>query len=537
MTALGMDHNGLLHSTGYESGVRNDATRNRGVLAVICVLVALGSLLCVGKASLAKQPLRAQGPGGQATPQRPTDHGQAGAGNAGHPTPAARPEPARRSPASPPTGQRPAGHSPAGASSAGHPAPAAQPGPAQSRPVDRGTPARPAHERPIDRGAPGRGRPAEPPGRRVSLLKKPAHKPPVPREHGKGLGPRRPVKPDTVHPQQKPVDGDPVSHPDHQRPIPRPTSGHEQGNESTGRPEGAGSQGQHGETASPPGPEVTHSGGGSSGEPPQQTGQPPEYGASAVPKPDHEGVGNPTNTWNVPEGNDPVYASQPANAPDGGQPGMEVNQPPAPRTHALTQAGSEGGLGTRDGVEPAYRPATTRDGAPGPSSSSVQGEGPEAFSVRPPDQQTVKVPVPATQPDGKQRPAGHLAQSASETPLWSASFLLNPHWDNSGSVVQQAREMVRSLRGGTRDLAAGKLYGKSLTQRWPPPEIPTPFSGVGPMIGGAAAGSTSSSDGSVPLLAVIVSCLFAFMCRGRYRAYNPFLRPGTVPRLALERPG
>ncbi|MBA2533913.1 MAG: hypothetical protein H0V21_02790 [Rubrobacter sp.] len=97
--------------------------------------------------------------------------------------------------------------------------------------------------------------------------------------------------------------------------------------------------------------------------------------------------------------------------------------------------------------------------------------------------------------------------------------------------------MLRALRGGTRDLAGGKLYGKSLTQRWPPPEIPTPFSGVGPMIGGAAAGSTSSSGGSAPLLAVIASCLFALTCRGRSRAYNPFLRPGTVPRLALERPG
>ncbi|MBA2712199.1 MAG: hypothetical protein H0U55_01400 [Rubrobacteraceae bacterium] len=256
-----------------------------------------------------------------------------------------------------------------------------------------------------------------------------------------------------------------------------------------------------------------------------------------VPKPDHEGVGNPANTGNMPEGNGPVYAGQPANVPDGGQPGMEANQPPVPRTHALTQAGSEGDPGTRDGAEPAYRPATNRDGAPDPSSLSVQGEGPEAFSVHPPELQAVKVSVPATQPHGKQRLVGHQAQSASGTPLWSASFLLNPLWDNSGSVVQQAREMLHSLRGGTSDLAAGKHYGKSLTQRWPPPEIPTPFSGVGPMIGGAAAGSTSSSDGSAPLLAVIASCLFALMCRGRSRAYSSYLRPGTVPRLALERPG
>ncbi len=512
---------------------------DRGVVAVICLLVALGSLLCVGKVSLAKQPLKAPEPGGRATPQRSTSQGQVGARNADNRAPAARPEPATSSPASPPTGRRPAGHSPAGASSAGHPAPAAQQGPAQSRPVDRGAPARPAHERPIDRGAPGRGRPAEPPGRRVSLLKRPAHEPPVSREHGKGLGPQRPVEPDTVHPQPKPVDGDSVSHPDHQRPTPRPTSGHEQGNESTGRPEGAGSQGQHGEPVSPPGREITHSGGSGSGEPPQQTGQPPGYGASAVPKAHHEGVGNPAGTGKAPEGNSPVYTGQPANAPDGGQPGMEANQPPAPRTHAQTQAGSEGGPGTRDGAEPVYRPATNRDGAPGPRSSSVQSEEPEAFSVHPPDKQAViEASVPATQPDGKQLPAGHQAQSASETLLWSTTFLLDPLWVSSGSVVQQAKELLRSLRDGTRDLAAGKLYdGKSLMQRWWPPEIPTPFSVFGPMIGGSATGSTSSSGGSAPLLAVIVSCLFALLCLGRSRAHNPFLRPGTVPRLALERPG
>lgn len=363
------------------------------------------------------------------------------------------------------------------------------------------------------------------------------HEPPVLREHGKGLGPRRPVKPDTVHPQPKPVDGDPVSHPDHQRPTPRPASGHEQGNESTGQPEGAGSQGQHGVPASLPGPEVSHSGGGGAGEPPEQTGQPPEYGAPAVPKPDHEGVGNPSDTGNVPEGDGPVYAGHPANAPDGGQPGMEASRPPDPRMHAQTQVGGGGDPDPRDGAEPAYRPATARDGAAGPSSLSVQSEGPAASSVHLPGQQVVKASVPGTQPDRKQRPAGHQAQSASVTPLWSASFLLDPLWYNSDSVVQQAQQMLRSSRGGTSDLAAGKLYGKSLTQRPPPPELPTPFSGFGPMIGGAVAGSTSSSDGSAPLLAVIVSCLFALLCRGRSRTYNSFLRPGTVPRLALERPG
>jgi hypothetical protein len=261
--------------------------------------------------------------------------------------------------------------------------------------------------------------------------------------------------------------------------------------------------------------------------------------------------------------NPPIFTGQPANAPDGRQPGLQANRPPEPRTHAQMQASSAGGPGTRDGAEPAYRPATTRDGvrpvdrpatvrdgvksayrpataresATGSKSLSVQGEGAQASPIHPPDQQAVKVSVPATQPDGKQSPAGHRARPGSETPLWSASFLLDPLWDNSNSVVQQAREMLRSLRGDTRDLTAGKPYRKSLTQRWPAPTLPAPFSGVGPIIGGAATGSTSSSDGTAPLFAVIVSCLLALTCRGLFHTYNLFLRPGTVPPLALERPG
>jgi hypothetical protein len=104
-------------------------------------------------------------------------------------------------------------------------------------------------------------------------------------------------------------------------------------------------------------------------------------------------------------------------------------------------------------------------------------------------------------------------------------------------MIQQSQEMLRPLQSGAYDLAGGKNYGKSFTQRGPPPEIPTPFSGFGPMMGGAGNGSTSSSDGGAPLLAVIASCLFVLLCTGRSRSYYHFIRPGTVPRLALERPG
>jgi hypothetical protein len=51
--------------------------RNRGFVATICVLVALGCLLCAGRESQSKQPANAP----EATDQ-PADHGQSGTPNA-----------------------------------------------------------------------------------------------------------------------------------------------------------------------------------------------------------------------------------------------------------------------------------------------------------------------------------------------------------------------------------------------------------------------------------------------------------------------
>jgi hypothetical protein len=56
-------------------------------------------------------------------------------------------------------------------------------------------------------------------------------------------------------------------------------------------------------------------------------------------------------------------------------------------------------------------------------------------------------------------------------------------------------------------------------------------------MGGAVFSASSSGDGDGPLLAVIFLCLSAVLWRGRSRAYGALLRAGTVPRLALERPG
>ena len=86
MTALGMmeDHNGLLPSTESGSSLVNSAMRSRGVLGLICGLVALGALLCAGNEARAKPPDQAPEPAGKAashgpTSQQPTSHRPEGA--------------------------------------------------------------------------------------------------------------------------------------------------------------------------------------------------------------------------------------------------------------------------------------------------------------------------------------------------------------------------------------------------------------------------------------------------------------------------
>src|SRR5215211_7323446 len=131
MSALGMmeDHNRLLPATESKSGLVNVAMRNRGVLVLTCFLVALGSLLCVGKESLAKQPDPAPKSDPYATSNRPMN-------------------------------SRPA--------DAGPPAPATRPDPAPRGPVDRGPVSRPARQRPVERAAPA--------GRRAPDFRQPAER-------------------------------------------------------------------------------------------------------------------------------------------------------------------------------------------------------------------------------------------------------------------------------------------------------------------------------------------------------------------------
>src|SRR5829696_2093564 len=151
MTALRImeDHDRLLHSADGGSGMEGVAVRNRWVLATICVLVALGLLLCAEKASLAEQPARVPDPADRAAPQRSVGQGPERAPNAGGRAPVARSspaalragrpvrgEPANGGLASRPTG-RPARPRPAGPEPVGAPKPDPRSPVAQSRPGRR----------------------------------------------------------------------------------------------------------------------------------------------------------------------------------------------------------------------------------------------------------------------------------------------------------------------------------------------------------------------------------------------------------------
>ena len=484
--------------------------QNRSALVLICVLVALGSLLCVGKDSLAKQPGKAPKPGSHATSHRPTSHQPAGAPNAGHRGSVAQPKPARHDPA------------------------------------NRGRSSRSTHKQPAGptRHAPGKRQPS---GGRVAPHEKSAHKPPVSREPGS----QKPVVSDTArhHPQPKQSTSGHSSRPVHQRPTPQTTPHRSHGSESTGRQKGAGSPVEHGKPASPPGRE--------SGPPtrqgvtgrPEQAGPPPGHGNQAGPK-----AGRKADEPTPQEENGANRPGVSGNGPDGGPSSTGTVGPPNRQPPTRTLAGHKTSSDARPATQSSYRSAKDTGGIPDPRSMHSRSDGPTRLtgsssahpSGRPAGRsaQTVdpvrgRDAVPATPPGGMQRPAGAQTQLAPGTPFASTKLMLAPPWDKRGSLVERTEGVLRSLpRGSSHHLAAGTPHKGSLTQRGPPLQVPSPLSPFGPVMrGGAATGSGSSGDGTAPLLAVIAPCLIALMCRGRFRTFCAFLQPGTVPRLALERPG
>ena len=64
------DHNRFLPPTDSGSGLVSDAMRNQSALVLACFLIALGSLLCVGKEALAKLHGKAPKPGAHAALRR-----------------------------------------------------------------------------------------------------------------------------------------------------------------------------------------------------------------------------------------------------------------------------------------------------------------------------------------------------------------------------------------------------------------------------------------------------------------------------------
>ena len=481
MTALGMleDHNRLLLATRSVSGPVSVAVRNRGVLVLTFFLVALGSSLCFGKESLAKQPAEAAKSGAFATSDRPTSP---------------RPEAA---------------------------------------PVDQGPSSRPTQQRPAERDASGPKHPAELPGGRSTLIERPAYEPPGSmREPGRGSAGNEPVGPDSVRhpPEPEKVDRELSSRLVHERTAPQTTAHYPRGNESAGPQEDAGVPNRQDRPASLPAKEKVHpERKGFVAQPEQTLLRPEAVGSRPVEKPGNGAYQRP------------VHTDASSNAPDGGTPAIGTEEPLERQPPARTMAGRESGPET---TTPGVEASEHRDeeGIFGPRFVDLRKEEPTGparpLSAHSPARQAVEFSRTVDlAPAGKQGPVAEQAQVAWDTPFGSARLLFDTLWDERGSLVGLTQAALRSLPGGERDLSTGALYGGSLTQRAPPLEVPSHFFGFVPMMGGAASGFGSSGNGVAPLLAVIAPCLIALLYRDRSRIFCAFLRPITIPRPALERPG
>ena len=166
-----------------------------------------------------------------------------------------------------------------------------------------------------------------------------------------------------------------------------------------------------------------------------------------------------------------------------------------------------------------------------------------AHSSRVPDRpvikpsQAVQTVAPAPEGGGR-RSAGYGARPAAEAPFGSTGFFFGYLWDESSFPVQYVQDGPGAAQNAARGFANETSHGGVLTQRGPPLQVPSPFSGFSLMMGGAASGTSSSGASGDQLLAVIFCCLCAVFWRGLLsRASSAFVRPGTVPHFALERPG
>ena len=546
------DHSRLLVSADSGSGPVRGAMRNRFVLVVVCFLVTLGSLLYVGKESPAKQPEKTPKPAGPATSHQPTSPQPTGASKADHSTAAAQQDPVRQSPQQQPQrqpqAQRPQPQKPVAANNSHRHS--------QPERADRAPSERPANEHANGRSAPagqrgrarGHSQVARQPGSRVAPNGKSAH---------------RPTAPDTArhHPRPEHANRGQVNRGRPSRPPPQgPTPGatkpnHSQGNESTGKHRGNGSPPvRHGKPADPPGREHAHPRGQGVTGRPEQTEPPPEPNTQAGPKADR-GTNEPAPPKEKGATQSGISPDRsPSNNKVAGE-ALDRQSPVRSAPHHPARVDDRPSANVRPSVEPSYRPEVHEGANPGHRPTEARSEGPARLAVpsssHPPDRQRVAravgpvrggdlIPAASARDTGiaggkQRRPVGELAQVASWTPFGSAKLVLDPLRDDRGSLIGQTEKVLRSLSGSSHDHSTGTLHKGSLTQRGPPLEVPPPLSLM--IGGGVATGSGSSGDGTAPLFAVIAPCLMALLYLGRGRVFRAIFQPGTVPRLALERPG
>lgn len=337
-----------------------------------------------------------------------------------------------------------------------------------------------------------------------------------------------------------------MSHPD-QRPTPKPKPVHEprdipqggpRGSEDTGQPEGAGAHGQQGGSEGLPDKVNTHMPGDGGPEAPEQTEVHPGQGT------DNAGGHLPAAVGKDSEGGGTGYEGTAANKPAGEPPsGTGMAQHPDLRAASAVLPGHEPGSGTHSTEGPSRRPAKAAADTPATHPTAAHREDPvrPAGDSSPPDQQVARhswaVEAASPAASGERLPAEYGVRAASEPFFGSTEYFFGYLWDGSSLSVQRDGDGLGPMQDGARGFVPDTPHGGSLTQRAPPLPIPSPFSGFGLTMGGLVFSASSSGDGGAPLFAVIFCCLSAVLWRGRSRVYGALLRAGTVPRLALERPG
>ena len=447
MTALGTmeDHNRLLHSTDDGSGMENVAMRNRWVLAAICVLVALGLLLCAERESLAKQPARVPDPAApELSPGRPARDRRA---RPWHSRDRRRLERSGRYAASPrtsghasrpdrtarPRGEPKAGPEPAGGPTADPRAPAAAVEAHASAARGAWRSALTGESQRTCRGSTRKGIHGSPEARRT--------------------GPRTAAPREAC--RRGPVPSRPAAHPEAEKPV------HEHPRATHRTPRVARTGPAGGCRISRPAGRV--------GRPAGQREYPyagKRIGASAAGSAPRSGYGHGSRTrrgrpptGRGREGSDgggTGYEDRTANAPAGAPPsGTGMAQHPDRRAASAVLPGHEPGSGTRSTEEPSRRPAKAAAGTPAPLPTAVRREDPvqPAGDSSLPDQQvaghsrTVEAASPAAPAGGERPPAGYGVRAASEAPLGSTEYFFGYLWDGSSFSVQ--RDQDRLGRCGT----------------------------------------------------------------------------------------